>query len=166
MYFCVYSNYILNADSTKNSLLHRYFLVFFVDRDHNFNFYFVFTRIGFFSSSFHYKPIHLLTLRANREILLPPPAEPLCPDRTHTLHRDTRDFRSSPLLEESVSDCGMSNCRVGSMVESQKLNLSAKKWHVPRAPWHSINGFGLNSSRHEPADESDCPAPVLPAAAT
>jgi hypothetical protein len=35
---------------------------------------------------------------------------------------------------------------------SQKLNLLAKKWQVPRAPLHSMNGVVRKSSKHEPGE--------------
>ena len=73
----------------------------------------------------------------------------------HTLHRDTRDVRSSPLSLDKVCGCCVSNCLLWSIVVNQKLYLSGKKWQVPLAPWHSMNGFGLKDSRHEPDDERD-----------
>ena len=86
--------------------------------------------------------------------------------RTQTRHLETRDFRSSPLFLINVFGCWVWNILSGSMVVNQKLYLSEKKWQVPLAPWHSMNGFGLNSCRQDPDEESDCPAPVLPAPAT
>lgn len=62
--------------------------------------------------------------------------------------------RSRPPFK--VSCCGGEpNCCLGSTVVSQKLYLLAKKWQVPLAPLHSMNGVARKSSRQEPGDTRD-----------
>lgn len=80
----------------------------------------------------------------------------------HTWHRLTRVRICSPLR---VS-CGgpLMNWLLCSTVVSQKLYLLAKKWQVPRAPLHSMNGVARKSSRQEPGDTRDWPPPSAPAA--
>ena len=80
--------------------------------------------------------------------------------RIHTRHRDTRDLRSWPLSLINVCGCCVVNMAFFSIVVSQKENLSLKKWHVPRAPWHSMNGFGRNSCRHDPIEDEKKFSPV------
>ena len=78
-----------------------------------------------------------------------------------TLHRLTM-FRPDPDL--SVWLTGDRNWSSSSIAVSQKLNLFAKKWQLPLAPLHSMNGVVRKSSKQLPGLDSDWPPPSAPAA--
>lgn len=79
----------------------------------------------------------------------------------HTWHLLIFFLCSCPSLR--VPDTGAdANCNSGITVVSQKLYSLAKNWHVPRWPWHSMNGADLKSSRQLPGDIRDCPPPWSP----
>lgn len=73
---------------------------------------------------------HIWIYLFQRRLLLPsggsPPRGRLLA-RIHTRHRDTRDFKSSPLSLINVLGCCVVNISFGFIVVNQKLYLSEKK---------------------------------------
>lgn len=62
----------------------------------------------------------------------------------------------------SVWGRGFLNISLSSTVDSQYEYAVVKKLQRPN-PWHSMNGLGLKSSRHDPGLTNDWPPPSAPA---